>query len=243
MTIPSAFGPIDVGDEFLQPLEHAVAVLRLDVLVVHVEDVVGRHDAGDLDDRLVLLGLQRDRRAVLEEDLAAGHGIEVRDRLRNPVLLDLEVVLGQAGHALALGIRDEDVDVRDGDVHGLGEGRERLAGLGRARRRRSGRRRFLDGGRRRLVLAERGCGQGGQRERCDDPKKTFQTVPPASAKRWRERHYSPDADRRRRPRTRNSWSDDARASRPRKTLLLCSGEFNRIRPSGAGQSSPGGKAN
>ena len=90
-TIASACCPTVCGDEFLQPLEHPVAVLRLDVQVVHVDDVPGLQLGGQL---ALRRGGSRARRSCRpREQLAAGDGVEVRDRLRNAVLEDLEVVL------------------------------------------------------------------------------------------------------------------------------------------------------
>ena len=119
-----AFGvrPDGRRHEFLQAPEHPVPVHRLDVQVVDVEDVLGLHIVGHFGG--LLLGAEVERLAVLEQELPARDRVEVRDRLNDAVLLDLEVRGRQARHAVALGVRDDDLDARHRNVDRLDDRRE-----------------------------------------------------------------------------------------------------------------------
>ena len=142
--LPGLQGPV-VGDDFslgsrtdrllhpfLQPFEHPISVLGLDVQVVDVDDVLRFELFGEIGRRL-LLGIQRNRLAVQESDFLTVHRVEIRDRLNNTVLTHLEVVAREAGDSIALGVGHHDLDVGDIDRNRLRHRGADLLVRGRAR--------------------------------------------------------------------------------------------------------------
>ena len=118
-------GAHDRRDELLHLLEDAVAVERRQREVVDIEDDAALLILRDLIDAHRLR--QRGSRIRVDDDRRDGNAlrivdlVKVRDRLEKVVLVDLEVVLRQAGDRVALLVGHDDVDVDDADVDRLRE--------------------------------------------------------------------------------------------------------------------------
>ena len=119
------------GQEVAQVLEHPVAVGGVDVEVVDVDDEEEALLGGHLLAALAIgqRHLRRRRRIgaggppglVAAHLVAALDGVEVGHLHRPLVLVQLEVVLGQAGHPVALLVGHVDVDVDHLHVHRVDE--------------------------------------------------------------------------------------------------------------------------
>ena len=138
-----------LADPRLDAPEDPVPVERLEAQVVDEDDDPGPRDgkratAGSTGSRRAREPARRRRRGgrgrrslsgnrlvAEEDDLAAVDGVEVRQRLEHPVLVDLEVVLRQAPDPVPLRVGHHDVDVRHRDVdvpdEGAGPRRRRRA--------------------------------------------------------------------------------------------------------------------
>jgi hypothetical protein len=118
--------PQVAGEELPDIAKHPVAVELTDVEVVDVEHqeelllVRNLRLGGDRRRRRSgRRGGLRRRRRQFHRRLAGVDGVEVGDLDRLAVLVELEVVLGQAAHPVAGAVGHENVDVDHVDAHGL----------------------------------------------------------------------------------------------------------------------------
>ena len=114
-------GTQDILREILHLLEHAIAVEGHQRQVVDVED----HSTPQVL-RNLLAGHCGRRRARNGGDrnvqrFRTFHFVEVRDFLRYPIFIKVEVVVLEAGDRVSLLVGDHDIDVDHADVDGLGE--------------------------------------------------------------------------------------------------------------------------